>query len=158
MSHCKPISEQPEASKFCSNDEQALYMRSDISSSAESCWPPKVWVRHVWGGPNGSNSYHFLSGAELLQSYPFRPFPFWASSWFFPREEYRFALLDIFGSTVHKTVCQRAIVVLTICYRQNPNMLMMTNPPALINASPVSMGLLSTRGPPAWHPATQDIK
>jgi len=29
---------------------------------------------------------------------------------------------------------------------------------ALINASPVSMGLLSTRGPPAWHPATQDIK
>ena len=30
--------------------------------------------------------------------------------------------------------------------------------PALINASPVSMGLLSKRGPPAWHPATQDIK
>jgi len=29
---------------------------------------------------------------------------------------------------------------------------------ALINASPVSMGLLSKRGPPAWHPATQDIK
>ena len=33
-----------------------------------------------------------------------------------------------------------------------------STPPALINASPVSMGLLSTRGPPAWHPATQDIK
>lgn len=29
---------------------------------------------------------------------------------------------------------------------------------ATINASPVSMGLLSARGPPAWHPATQDIK
>ena len=66
--------------------------------------------------------------------------------------------LSIWKCTLHKTVCQRAIVVLTICYRQKPNMLMMTNPPALINASPVSMGLLSTRGPPAWHPATQDIK
>jgi len=29
---------------------------------------------------------------------------------------------------------------------------------AVINASPVSMGLLSHRGPPAWHPATPDIK
>jgi len=28
----------------------------------------------------------------------------------------------------------------------------------LINASPVSMGLLSQRGAPAWHPATSDIK
>ena len=28
----------------------------------------------------------------------------------------------------------------------------------VINASPVSMGLLSTRGPPVWHPATQNIK
>ncbi|XP_078589374.1 uncharacterized protein LOC144869760 [Branchiostoma floridae x Branchiostoma japonicum] len=28
----------------------------------------------------------------------------------------------------------------------------------VINASPISMGLLSHRGPPAWHPATQDIK
>ena len=27
-----------------------------------------------------------------------------------------------------------------------------------MNASPISMGLLSERGPPAWHPATQDIK
>ena len=27
----------------------------------------------------------------------------------------------------------------------------------VINASPVSMGLLSTRGPPAWHPATPNI-
>ncbi|KAK7109310.1 uncharacterized protein [Littorina saxatilis] len=28
----------------------------------------------------------------------------------------------------------------------------------VVNASPISMGLLSDRGPPAWHPATQDIK
>ena len=28
----------------------------------------------------------------------------------------------------------------------------------VINASPVSMGLLSKRGPPAWHPATENIK
>ena len=28
----------------------------------------------------------------------------------------------------------------------------------VINASPVSMGLLSSRGPPVWHPATQNIK
>lgn len=28
----------------------------------------------------------------------------------------------------------------------------------VINASPVSMGLLSNRGPPSWHPATQDIR
>ena len=28
----------------------------------------------------------------------------------------------------------------------------------VINASPVSMGLLSNRGPPAWHPATSHIK
>lgn len=28
----------------------------------------------------------------------------------------------------------------------------------VVNASPISMGLLSDRGPPAWHPAHQDIK
>ncbi|KAK3784892.1 hypothetical protein RRG08_056847 [Elysia crispata] len=28
----------------------------------------------------------------------------------------------------------------------------------VVNASPISMGLLSTRGPPEWHPATQHIK
>jgi len=28
----------------------------------------------------------------------------------------------------------------------------------IINASPVSMGLISNRGPPAWHPATAGIK
>jgi len=28
----------------------------------------------------------------------------------------------------------------------------------VINASPISMGLLSARGPPEWHPATQNIK
>ncbi|XP_028397092.1 L-galactose dehydrogenase-like [Dendronephthya gigantea] len=28
----------------------------------------------------------------------------------------------------------------------------------IINASPISMGLLSNRGPPSWHPATQEIK
>jgi len=28
----------------------------------------------------------------------------------------------------------------------------------IINASPVSMGLLSNRGPPSWHPATASIK
>lgn len=28
----------------------------------------------------------------------------------------------------------------------------------VINASPVSMGLLSNRGPPSWHPASQDIR
>jgi aryl-alcohol dehydrogenase-like predicted oxidoreductase len=28
----------------------------------------------------------------------------------------------------------------------------------IINASPLSMGLLSNRGTPAWHPATQEIK
>lgn len=28
----------------------------------------------------------------------------------------------------------------------------------VINASPISMGLLTTRGPPSWHPAHQDIK
>ncbi len=29
---------------------------------------------------------------------------------------------------------------------------------ALVNASPLSMGLLSRRGPPSWHPAGEDIK
>ena len=29
---------------------------------------------------------------------------------------------------------------------------------ALINASAISMGLLSSRGPPGWHPATPQIK
>ena len=28
----------------------------------------------------------------------------------------------------------------------------------VVNASPISMGLLSDRGPPDWHPAQQDIK
>ena len=28
----------------------------------------------------------------------------------------------------------------------------------VVNASPISMGLLSERGPPKWHPATKDIK
>ena len=28
----------------------------------------------------------------------------------------------------------------------------------VINASPVAMGLLSNRGPPAWHPANQKLK
>lgn len=28
----------------------------------------------------------------------------------------------------------------------------------IINASPIGMGLLSNRGPPLWHPATQEIK
>lgn len=28
----------------------------------------------------------------------------------------------------------------------------------VVNASPISMGLLSERGPPAWHPAHEDIK
>lgn len=28
----------------------------------------------------------------------------------------------------------------------------------IINASPLSMGLLTSSGPPAWHPATQEIK
>ncbi len=28
----------------------------------------------------------------------------------------------------------------------------------VINASPVGMGLLSCRGPPAWHPALTTIK
>ena len=32
------------------------------------------------------------------------------------------------------------------------------NDVGIINASPVSMGLLSNRGPPDWHPATQAIK
>lgn len=31
------------------------------------------------------------------------------------------------------------------------------HPPMLINASPFSMGLLSDRGPPAWHPADQKL-
>nr|XP_002739218.2 PREDICTED: L-galactose dehydrogenase-like [Saccoglossus kowalevskii] len=29
---------------------------------------------------------------------------------------------------------------------------------AVMNAAPISMGLLSNRGPPSWHPATDDIK
>lgn len=28
----------------------------------------------------------------------------------------------------------------------------------IINASPISMGLLSNRGPPPWHPASQGIR
>ena len=28
----------------------------------------------------------------------------------------------------------------------------------MINASPVSMGLLSNRGPPAWHPAGEHVR
>ena len=28
----------------------------------------------------------------------------------------------------------------------------------VINASPVAMGLLSNRGPPAWHPANQKLR
>ncbi|XP_071942080.1 uncharacterized protein [Antedon mediterranea] len=32
------------------------------------------------------------------------------------------------------------------------------NKVGVINASPISMGLLSNRGPPSWHPVTDDIK
>ena len=28
----------------------------------------------------------------------------------------------------------------------------------MINASPTSMGLLTNRGPPDWHPASDDLK
>ena len=28
----------------------------------------------------------------------------------------------------------------------------------VVSASPMSMGLLSERGPPAWHPAPQDVR
>lgn len=28
----------------------------------------------------------------------------------------------------------------------------------IVNASPISMGLLSNRGPPSWHPATEEIQ
>ena len=28
----------------------------------------------------------------------------------------------------------------------------------IVNASPISMGLLSHRGPPEWHPATEEIR
>ena len=27
-----------------------------------------------------------------------------------------------------------------------------------MNASPISMGLLSSRGPPAWHPASETLR
>ena len=27
-----------------------------------------------------------------------------------------------------------------------------------MNASPISMGLLSRRGPPAWHPASETLR
>ena len=28
----------------------------------------------------------------------------------------------------------------------------------VVNASPISMGLLSSRGPPAWHPAGEMVR
>ena len=28
----------------------------------------------------------------------------------------------------------------------------------VVNASPVSMGLLSNRGPPSWHPAEESVR
>ena len=28
----------------------------------------------------------------------------------------------------------------------------------VVNASPISMGLLSSRGPPAWHPASETLR
>ncbi|XP_064613960.1 uncharacterized protein LOC135477698 isoform X1 [Liolophura sinensis] len=68
-----------------------------------------------------------------------------------------------------KTVLERSQVkidtILTYCHgSMNDNSLVDYLPyfkekgVGVVNASPISMGLLSNRGPPSWHPATDDIK
>nr|WP_249316774.1 aldo/keto reductase [Bacillus sp. FJAT-50079] len=70
--------------------------------------------------------------------------------------------LSIFEKIIEKTELD---VILSYChYSLNDTSLLSLLPKleqngiGLINASPLSMGLLSTNGPPTWHPANEKIK
>lgn len=70
--------------------------------------------------------------------------------------------LKIFQTVLSQTSVD---VIISYChYALNNNRLLELLPllqekgVGLINASPISMGLLSRQGPPDWHPATEEIK
>lgn len=70
--------------------------------------------------------------------------------------------LNIFRTVLSQT---NVDVIVSYChYSLNNNRLLDLLPlleqkgVGLINASPISMGLLSRQGPPDWHPATEEIK
>ncbi|XP_076460782.1 uncharacterized protein LOC143293596 [Babylonia areolata] len=72
--------------------------------------------------------------------------------------------LENFRTVLEKTTV-KVDTILTYCHASmNDNSLTEYLPyfqskgVGVINASPISMGLLSDRGPPAWHVATPDIK
>lgn len=72
--------------------------------------------------------------------------------------------LDIFKAVLEKSKVQ-IDVILTYCRASmNDNSLrdwlpyFQSQGVGVVNASPISMGLLSSRGPPAWHPASPIIK
>ncbi|MFD2118122.1 aldo/keto reductase [Paenibacillus yanchengensis] len=78
----------------------------------------------------------------------------------------RFAGISGFPMATFEKVLQQVDVdaILSYChYSLNDNRLLELLPlleekqVALINASPLSMGLLSTQGPPTWHPAGAEI-
>ena len=53
------------------------------------------------------------------------------------------------------TFCDELVIVMFLdyfmCIHQDKSV-------GVVNASPISMGLLSNRGPPSWHPATVEIR
>ncbi|UGB29307.1 aldo/keto reductase [Metabacillus sp. B2-18] len=70
--------------------------------------------------------------------------------------------LDIFNKTLEQTNLD---VILSYChYSLNDTSLLDITPlleerkVGLINASPLSMGLLTNKGVPSWHPASEEIK
>lgn len=75
-----------------------------------------------------------------------------------------------FPLSIHKQMIENSPVPIDTClsychYSMNDTSLLSDLLPflkkkgiALINASAISMGLLSSRGPPGWHPATAQIK
>ncbi|PGT87135.1 aldo/keto reductase [Bacillus sp. AFS040349] len=70
--------------------------------------------------------------------------------------------LDIFNKTLEQTTLD---VILSYChYSLNDTSLLEITPlleerkVGLINASPLSMGLLTNKGVPPWHPASEEIK
>jgi L-galactose dehydrogenase len=58
--------------------------------------------------------------------------------------------VDCILSYCHHTLCDNTLEDL-IPYLQSKHV-------GIINASPLCMGLLTRRGPPAWHPAPQDLQ
>jgi len=82
----------------------------------------------------------------------------------------RFVGITGFPLSIHKQMIENSPVPIDTClsychYSMNDTSLKTELAPylkeknvALINASAISMGLLSSRGPPAWHPATAEIK